>query len=179
MARVASAKRHAQAVFQLAMDSNEVEKWRAELKDIATTLSDPQLASVLENPKVHLNDKVQVISKCLPGLSQLAVNLACLLVARQRLRILDQIVAEYERMADAHQGLEHANVTTAIPLDNEDKRKLTEHLASIAEKQIVVTADVDPAIIGGFVARIGDKLIDGSTRAKLEALKKRLAETAQ
>ncbi len=179
MARVASAKRHAQAVFQIALDTDEVEKWRFELKSIATTLGDPQLAAILENPKVHLSDKVQVIDKCLPGLSRHALNLAYLLVARQRFGILDRIVAEYERMADAYQGLEHATVTTAIPLDRAGEEKLSERLASITGKRIVLTADVDPDIIGGFVARIGDKLIDGSTQARLKALKQRLVETAQ
>lgn len=176
MARVASAKRHAQAVFQLALDSNEVEGWRSRLKTIAATLTDPELTAILENPKVHLSDKVQLISRCLPELNELALNFAYLLVARQRMSILDQIVAEYERMADAHQGLEHAEVITAIPLDEEDKEKLAERLATITGKQIVLAADVDPAIIGGFVARVGDKLIDGSTRARLEALKQKLVQ---
>jgi F-type H+-transporting ATPase subunit delta len=176
VARVASAKRHAQAVFQLALDSNEVESWRAQLKTVAATLTDPELAAILENPKVHLSDKVQLINGCLPGLNELVLNFAYLLVARQRMSILDQIVAEYERMADAHQGLEHAEVITAIPLDEEDKEKLTERLAKLTGRQIVLAADVDPAIIGGFIARVGDKLIDGSTRARLEALKRKLVQ---
>ena len=176
MARVASAKRHAQAVFQLALDSNEVESWRSQLKTIAATLTDPELTAILENPKVHLSDKVQLIRRCLPELNELALNFTYLLVARQRMRILDQIVAEYERMADAHQGLEHAEVITAIPLDEEDKEKLAERLATMTGKQVVLSADVDPAIIGGFVARVGDKLIDGSTRARLEDLKQKLVQ---
>jgi len=179
VARVASAKRHAQAVFQIALDSNEVEMWRSQLNTIATTLTDPELSAILENPKVHLSDKVQLISRCLPEVNELALNFAYFLVARQRLSILDQIVAEYERMADAHQGLEHAEVITAIPIDEEDKEKLAQRLATITGKQIVLAADIDPTIIGGFVARVGDKLIDGSTRARLESLKKRLIETAQ
>lgn len=176
MARVASAKRHAQAVFQLALDSSEVEGWRSQLKTIAATLTDPELAAILENPKIHLSDKAELISKCLPEFKELALNFAYLLVAKRRMSILDQIVAEYERMADAHQGLEHAEVITAIPLNEEDKEKLARRLATMTGKQIVLAADVDPAIIGGFVARVGDKLIDGSTRARLEALKQKLVQ---
>jgi F-type H+-transporting ATPase subunit delta len=174
VARVASAKRHAQAVFQLAQERDEVEKWRSELKTIAATLADPQLRAILEDPKVHLSEKEKLIGKCLPGISQLALNFVYLLVAKQRLSILDQIVAEYERMADAHMGSEHAKVITAIPLDEEGQKKLSERLAEITGRKIVLTAEVDPAIIGGFVARVGDELIDGSTKAKLEALKRRL-----
>ncbi len=176
MARVASAKRHAQAVFQIAQEQDEVEKWRAELKIIATTLADPQLRAILEDPKVHLSEKENLVGKCLPGMSQLALNLVCLLVARRRLSILEQIVSEYERMADAYAGLEHAKVITAIPLDEEGQKKLSERLAAITGKKIVLTTEVDPTIIGGFVARVGDKLIDGSTKAKLKALKRSLVQ---
>jgi F-type H+-transporting ATPase subunit delta len=178
VARFASAKRHAQAVFQLALQNNEVEKWRAELITIATALSDPQLQAILENPKVRISDKEQLINRCLPGLSQLALNFAYLLVTKQRLGILTQIVAEYERMADAHRGLEHAKVTTAIPIDESEQKMLEERMAAITKKQVVLTSEVDPAIVGGFVARIGDRLIDGSTTAKLEALKKKLVTQA-
>lgn len=178
MARVASAKRHAQAIFKLALEKNEVDKWRAELIAIATALSDQQLMTILENPKIHLSDKEQLIAKCLPELSQLATNFAYLLIAKQRLGILGQIVTEYEHMADAHQGLEHAKVTTAIPIDEVEQKKLSERLAAITGKRVVLTTEVDPSIVGGFVARIGDTLIDGSTKAKLEALKKRLVTQA-
>ena len=178
MAKGASAKRHAQAVFQLALERNEVEKWRSELETIADTLSEPELAAILQDPKIHFSDKVKLLNSCLPGLSQLALNFVYLLVSRQRLGILEGVVTEYKRMADAQMGLERARVVTAIPVDEEDRDKLSRYLASMTGKQIVLTADVDPAIIGGFVARIGDRLIDGSTRSKLEALKKKLVKAA-
>ena len=174
MARLASAKRHAQAVFQIAKEKDEVEKWRSELKTIAATLADPQLRAILEDPKIHFGDKENLVNKVLPDIRQLALNFVYLLVSRQRLSILEQIVSEYERMADEYAGLEHAKVITAVPVDEESKKKLSERLAAITGKKIVLTTEVDPAIIGGFVARVGDELIDGSTRAKLEALKRRL-----
>ena len=176
MAKVASAKRHAQAVFQIAQEKDEVEKWRSELITIAVILADPQLRAILEDPKVHIGDKENLVKKVLPDISQLALNFVYLLVAKQRLSILEQIVSEYERMADSYAGLEHAKVITAIPVDEESKRKLSERLAAITGKKIVLTTEVDPAIIGGFVARVGDELIDGSTRAKLESLKRRLIQ---
>lgn len=179
MARVASARRHAQAVFQLAQDLNQVEAWRSDLKTIAATLTDPHLLAILEDPKVHLSDKVQLAGRCLPDVSQLALNFAYLLVARQRLGIAEQLVAEYEHMADAHQGVEHVRVTTAVPIDEEVKAKLTKRLADMTGRRVVLSLDVDSSIIGGFVTRIGDKLIDGSIKAKLESLKKELVEAPQ
>ena len=178
MAKVASAKRHAQALFQIASEHNNIEGWQSDLEIIESVISDPELASVLENPKFHLNDKIEIINKSLPQLSQIVRNFVGFLVAKQRLAILGQIVIEYKRMADAHRGLEHAVVTTAIPLEKADEQKLASHLAEVAGKQIVLSTNVDPIILGGFVARIGDKLIDGSTRSRLDSLKGKLVKAA-
>lgn len=178
MARVASAKRHAQAVFQIALEKNEVDKWKSDLNTIASTLVDSRILAILEDPKIHFREKQHMINKVLPELSQLALNLAYFMVAKKRLRILNQVVAEYEKMANSYQGLEHARVTTAVSIEREEQEKLSERLATITGKRILFTSEVNPSIIGGFIARVGDKLIDGSTRAKLEALKKRLIRTA-
>ena len=176
MATVGSAKRYAQAVFQIALENNEVDKWRSELETINATLSDSELISILENPKFRLDDKIKLTGKCLPGLSRLALNFSYLLVEKRALGILDRIVINYNIMADAHQGLEHAKVTTAVALDDSDRDRLAKHLAVLSGKKVTVETDVDPSIIGGFIARIGDSLLDGSTRARLEALKKKLVE---
>jgi F-type H+-transporting ATPase subunit delta len=176
VARVASARRHAKAVFQIALETDTVELWRSDLKNIVTTLSDHELLAVLENPKIRRSEKMSLAHECLPGLSQTAMNFVYLLIARQRLGILSGIADEYGRMADAHEGLEHAKVTTAIALTPDDQRTVTERLAEITGKHLVLTADVDPAILGGFVAKIGDKLVDGSTRTKLESLRKALVK---
>lgn len=176
MPRGVAAKRHAQAVFQLALEQGELEKWLEDLKTIATTLSQPQLMAILESPKVHPDEKMELISRCLPGVSQLALNLVYLLVARRRLRLIDQIASEYQRLVDAYQGLEHAEVTTAIPLDEEDKKRLSERLAELTGTRIMLSTKVDPNVIGGFVVRIGDRLIDGSTKSKLDSLRKSLVE---
>ncbi len=79
-------------------------------------------------------------------------------------------------MADAYQGVEHAEVTTAIPLDEEDRQRLSERLAELTGTRIVLSTRVDPNVIGGFVVRIGDRLIDGSTKSKLDSLRKSLVE---
>lgn len=178
MARVASPKRHAQAVFQIALEKNDVDKWKSDLNTIASTLGDPQILAILEDPKIHFREKQQLVNKLLPGFSQFALNFAYFMVAKQRLTILNQVVAEYEKMANSYQGLEHAKVTTAVPIEKEEQEKLSERLEAITGKRILFISEVDSSIIGGFIAKVGDKLIDGSTRAKLEALKKKLVRTA-
>jgi F-type H+-transporting ATPase subunit delta len=67
-----------------------------------------------------------------------------------------------------------ADVITAVPVDDKDKEKLAERIGTLVAKKVLVKPEVDPEILGGIIARVGGKLLDGSTRSKLAALKKEL-----
>ena len=84
--------------------------------------------------------------------------------------MVGEIADEYQRLLDNYRGIEQAEVITAIPLDDEDKQRLAEHLGAVVGKKVVLKPEVDPSVFGGIVAKIGDKLLDGSTRSKLVAL---------
>jgi F-type H+-transporting ATPase subunit delta len=176
MAKTASARRHAQAVFQIALEKDELDKWQADLETIAGALKDPQLAGLLGNPKLRFGEKAKMLRSILSSISPLALNLAYLLVAKNRLMILDGLVDEYKRSVNAYYGRETAEVTTAISLSNKEKKKLQGKLAAVTGKELVVTAHVDPGIMGGVVAKVGDKLIDSSVRTRLKELRRDLLE---
>jgi F-type H+-transporting ATPase subunit delta len=89
--------------------------------------------------------------------------------------LVDEISDEYQRLLSHHQGLETAEVTTAVPLSDDEKQNLAESLGKVTGKKVVLKAAVDPAIIGGVTARINDQLLDGSTRRRLQDLKKEIA----
>jgi len=76
---------------------------------------------------------------------------------------------------DSYRGIEQAEVITAVPLDDKDKKRLEEHLGVVVGKKVVLKSRVDSSLIGGIVARIGGKLLDGSTHSKLMALRNELA----
>lgn len=179
MAAGVGIKRYAQAVFQIALERNELDAWLTELRAIAATMSDPQLLSVLGNPRIRLEQKRQLIDQAVPEVSQLARNLVYLLSARGRLAIIGALAQEYQRLVDAHRGIEHAEVVTAVALEEGDLKRLTSRLSSLLGKEVVVSARVEPDIIGGLIARIGDRLLDGSTRSQLVALKKILSTVSR
>ena len=176
MPRMASARRHAQAIFQIARAAGELEKWREELMRVAQAVADPVLSLLLESPRLALAEKVALLQERLPGADPLVLNYAGLLVARGRRRLAGEIAEEYERLLDAYHGIEHAEVITAVPLEGEEAELLAQRLAAIVGKRVVVRVKVDPAIVGGLVARVGGRLLDGSTRTRLELLKKSLSE---
>jgi len=174
VARGVYAKRYAQAVFELALERNELDRWQSDLRKIASLAEDAALIAVLESPRFRFDEKAKLLSERLGEINPLALNLAYLLVSRGRLGVIGDIADEYQRRMDSHRGIERAEVTTAIPLDDEDKLKLEVHLGGIVSKKVMLEPEVDSRVIGGFVARIGGKLLDGSTRSKLEALKREL-----
>lgn len=176
MPRTVSGKRYAQAAFEIARERNELEEWRSSLMKMAQVIQDPKLVALLENPKLPFDFKQRLLEEQLGKINPLAFNLACLLVAKGRLRIAEQVAGEYGRLLDAYYGIEHAQVTTAIPLDSEDKERLSHHLEVITRKKIIADIQASPSILGGIIVKINDRLIDGSIRSKLEALRKRLVE---
>ncbi len=175
MGRRLYARRYAQAAFEIALGANELDRWQSDLDKIAGLAGDVSLVAVLESPRLHFDAKAGLISGALGGLSPLALNLVYLLIARGRLGIAGDIADEYHRLLDSHRGIEHADVITAIPLDDGERQKLAEQLSAVTGKKVVVKAEVDPGVVGGVVARIGGKLLDGSTRSRLVSLKRELA----
>ena len=175
MARKAYARRYSQAVFEIALENNELEQWLSDLAMVVSVVEDAALKAFLENPKYHFDDKARLLSEGLEGVNPLVLNLVFLLIARNRLEIIGDITEEYHRLLDSYHGIERAEVTSAVPLDDEDEQKLGEFLSKVAGKKVVLRSEVDPGLLGGIVARIGGKLLDGSTRSKLVALKKALA----
>lgn len=174
MVRKVYVRRYAQAVFELALEANELEQWQSNLEKIVSTVSETELLAWLESPKVRLDAKERLLSRQLKGINHLALNLVLWLLSKGKLSSIGDIADGYRRLVNSYRGIESAEVITAIPLEDEDKRKLAEHLGAIIGRKVVLKSEVDPAVVGGFVARVGGKLLDGSTRGKLEALKKEL-----
>ena len=179
MARKVHAGRYAQAAFEIALERNELDRWQSDLRKIASLTEDATLIAFLESPKIHFESKARLLSERLGDINPLALNLAYLLVAKGRLGVAGDIADDYQQLLDAYHGIEHAEVTTAVPLDEEDKLKLGERLSAIVGKKIVLKPKVDANIIGGIIARVGDKLIDGSTRSRLITLKRELTSVGR
>ena len=179
MRRISSAKRYAQAVFELAVEKNEFESWQEGLKKIVDLTTDNKLMALLENPNLSFAAKKTLLQERLGKINPLAFNLALLLVSKGLLRRSGDLLEKYNELLDAHLGIERAKVTTALPLGDEEKNGVSQRLEKMVERKVVVDAEVDPSIIGGFIARIGDTLIDGSVHQKLESLKRTLVEVGR
>ena len=174
MPKQAYGRRYAQAVFELALETNELERWQSDLQKVSDVIEDKEFLAALESPKIKLADKTKFLNQRLKDLNPLAMNLVYMLIARSGIGMIGSIYAEYQRLLNSHRGIESAEVITAVPLDEKDKQKLTERLSDVVGKKVELKTEVDPEILGGIIARVGGKLLDGSTRSKLAALKREL-----
>ena len=171
MIRDTAAKRYAQAAFEIARERDSLEGWATDLALVAQVMADLQAAAVLSSTKVALAERYRLLEAILEGIDPLVMNLARLLVAKGRVTIASQVAEAYRDLVDEHSGIAHARVVTAVPLADAEQRVVEERLSQITGKKVIVHLEVEPAIVGGLVARVGDRLIDGSTRSKLLALK--------
>ena len=168
------ARRYAAAAFQVAVEDAKLDEWATGADELATLFSNPQAARFFANGKVSDSDKFKVLDEVLAGAEPRVLNLGRLLISKDRTALAPAISRELQDMIDDHKGIAHARVTTAVELSPDARRSLQARLEQITGKQVEMEPVVDPAIIGGMVARIGDRVIDGSTRTKLIALKKKL-----
>jgi F-type H+-transporting ATPase subunit delta len=171
MPRIISGKRYAQAAFALALEKGELELWREDLSKAAEAILDAQLMVLLENPKLPFHAKKSLLKKRLGKVRPFVFNLICLLMSRGKLKTIRNVAEHYNRLLDAHNGIERADIITALPLDDEEINTLARRLGEIVGHTIFVNAHTDPSVIGGFRARIGDVLIDGSIHNKLDSLR--------
>ncbi len=178
MARKIKAGRYAQAVFEIAREKGDFDKWHSDLQKLARLDEDKTMVALLESPRLGVADKLKVLSARLPDVNPLALNLAQLLAERGGLGVLRHVADEYEDRLNESRGIQKAEVVTAVPIDAQEQAFLAEHLEKLIGKKVIIQPEVNPDIIGGVIIRSSGKLIDGSTRTRLEELKKRMAGTA-
>ena len=179
MPRGGSPTRHALAVFAIAGDQDQFDKWLHDLGRMSQLAQDSLFRAVMDNPKLSVVEKLGLLPDSLSDLSPMAVNLLALLVARYRLRLIPDIYKEYQKLVNAHQGITSAEVVTAVPLEDAVKDTVTSSLEAITGGKVVFTTRVDPSLLGGLVIYIGDTLLDGSVRSKLKALRKSLVTSGR
>ncbi len=174
-----SARRYAQAIFQIAETNKNPDEWQKELHKLAKLMKDREIVNLIDHPKVPFNLKSELIKQKLNTSNELVLNLCSLLILKDKLKNVDQIAEEYEGLLDERRGIKHAVVTTAVAIDETEKQKIASQLEKITGKEVSVKLQVNPSIVGGMVARIEDTLIDGSVRNKLDLLRRDLVEASK
>lgn len=174
--RGSAANRYADAVFAVAGEAGSFDLWLRELSEVEALLADPLAAQVLYNPVIPADRKRAIVAAARPGLSPPVDRFVGLLIDRGRLDWLGRIIERLRSRIDEQRGVEVATVTTAVPLASGQRELLAGRLSERFGKRIQLQERVDPALLGGVVAQVGDQILDGSVRGRLERLRRALAE---
>lgn len=175
-----AALRYARALFDVVLkeqgDLSGIEAQLASFADLFT--QHPTLAKVLLNPAVPTPRKRAAVVELTKGagLSPVLDKLLVMLAERDRLILLPDLVAAYrERLAD-HQKIVRATVTTATPLNAERLEQIQRSLSQATGRAVRLTAQVDPSLIGGLVARVGGTVFDASITTQLEKMRRQIGD---
>jgi len=175
-----AARRYAEAAFEIARRDGTLDAWQAGLRRGVEVVSDPRVAPTVDSPAIAFDARREILSRLLgddiPGP---VLNLVLLLAHRGRLTSLAAVEAQFGRLVNRERGIVPAEITSAVPLGSSELGAIATRVREITGSQVETHATVDPAIIGGVMVRVGDRLIDASVRGRLERLRDRLVAGAR
>jgi len=172
--RAGSARRYADALFSIAKDRGSEDAFLAELERLAVILRDEKAASVFISPRLTLAQKRDLAESLAGPFSRETLALLQMLLERKRIEVVPALAEAFADLVREAKGIERAEVRTAVALAPDEEQMVTRWLEARTGRRVEIESHVDPEIIGGVVARVGDQLIDASVRGRLEALRKRL-----
>jgi F-type H+-transporting ATPase subunit delta len=178
VARKEAIRGYAEAMFSVAEAEDALDVVEDELFRFARELErEQELRDALTDPALPPDRKRAVLQDVLgPTANPQTVSLLGFIVEQGRARELPAIVDEMVALAAEKRQAAVAEVRTAIPLDAEHRDRLAQALGAATGKKVELKVVVDPSVVGGVVARVGDQVIDGSVRRRLELARERLSE---
>ena len=165
------ARPYAEAVFRLARDAGDLKPWSGRLHSAAQVVVDAQMRALIADPNVPPARVSDVVISVLGAeLGDKGINLIKVLAANDRLTLLPEIEAQFEALKAQAEGKLEAHISSALPLSDAQVAELAAALKTRYGRDVEMSVSVDPALIGGVVVAIGDRVMDGSVRGRLEKM---------
>jgi F-type H+-transporting ATPase subunit delta len=168
------ARRYAKALFAVGKEKDNYEAYNEALQGVAGLyVSHPEVVDALTNPlyPFDVREKVMVGLVNSIGVDKIMGNFLNLLVQNKRAEILPEIADEFQIMVDTEKNISHGSVISAVALSDELQTNVQAALEKLTGKKVELSTSVDPSLIGGIIAKVGDLVLDGSIRKQLAGLK--------
>jgi F-type H+-transporting ATPase subunit delta len=175
MASVASSRRYAQAIMELALQHGDIDAWQRDLALLQEIWADPVVRGYLEDVRISKQKRLDRARQALDTrISPLALNLVLLLLSRGRSNLLPYIARQFDDLLRARTQNLLVHVTAAQPLTEEQRSDLIAQLKQRTGKDVTLEEAVDPTIVGGLVIKIGDQLLDLSVAGTIRQLREQV-----
>jgi F-type H+-transporting ATPase subunit delta len=168
------ARRYAKALFAVGKENESYEAYNESLQGVAGLYaSKPEIVDALTNPLYPLDVREKVMTGLVDssGVEKVMGNFLILLVQKKRAEILPEIAEEFQIMVNEEKNVSHGSVISAVELSDELQANVQATLEKLTGKKVVLSTSVDPSLIGGIIAKVGDLVLDGSIRTQLAGLK--------
>jgi len=170
--RTTIARPYADAAFQIARDENALARWSEMMRLARAVGEDPQMADALTSPRLDGSEKASLfLGVAGDRFSEPMRNFVRILIEADRVELLPEIAALFEKMRNDAEGVAQATIESALPMSPTQVADITAALAKRFGKRIEASTSINPALIGGARIAVGDSVIDGSVRGKLEQMK--------
>ena len=176
--RDVAGRRYATAVLAIARQDGSLDSWAEAIEALESLTSRPEFVAALQADGMTDEKFQAIVRRVFPGVTPVQLNLFRLLRRKARLGLGPDIASFFRELVDEERGVARAVVTSAVELDSERRDALVSRLAQETGKLVTLETQVDPSILGGLIVRIGDRMVDGSTRARLRALRTQLERAA-
>ena len=173
------AGRYATALFELALESNAIDAVQGDLDRFDALVGDnPDLARLVRSPVFGADEQGKALAAVLAkaDIGGLAAKFLMLVTSNRRLFAVGQIIKAYRALVARHKGELTAQVTVAEPLSDAHRSAIRDALHAVTGKDVGLDVNVDPAIIGGLVVKLGSRMVDSSLRTKLNSIKQAMKE---
>jgi len=172
MAELATlARPYAEAVFDTAKETDDFALWSETLAFLTSMVEDPLVRSVTANPRIDKNTVRRILLDiCESQMTDTGINLVKILIDNDKLLIIPHIAYQYERLRSEYQGYVEVEIASAYPVTPVQQQQTEAALQRRLGKGIVIKLTIDNTLIGGWLVRIGDQVIDLSIRGRLQQL---------
>jgi len=171
-------RRYALALISIARADQDFDVWSDTVEALADLTSQRSFVEALQADGMTDERFQAIVQRVLPGIGPKQMNFLRLLRQKSRLGLGSSIASFFRELLDEERGIVRAEVTSATPLDDDQRQRLLDKLSRDTGKQVALEARVDPSILGGIIVRIGDRMVDGSTRNRLRSLRTQLERAA-
>jgi ATP synthase F1 delta subunit len=170
------AKVYARSLFEVARDQGKVDEIREQLSELTEAFDeDRSLTTFFFSPYFSTDEKKEGLHKAIDGAEPIFLNFLELLLEKHRMPVIHRIRRDYDDLWREENKLLPVQVTSAIELDDQVVKNLTDRIAEQTDRKIELTTTVEPDILGGIVLRVGNSILDASIRNRLEQLRRQVA----
>ena len=176
MKNTSSSNRYSDAIFEIASQDDNLHEWGDFLKDLSEIFKDRKIQKFFLDPKINNNDKAALISESEIKSDDKKINFLRLMIEKNKLFLIDSIHDRYKKLIDLNDGVKRAEIITAFELTETQLNQINDKLSNITKTKVIGNNVVDKSILGGFIAKFDDQMLDMSTIGKLSELKDKILE---